>query len=422
MNDGRQFEREAQDWLELGPSQAPEHAIQAALLVIETTPQRRGPLAPWRYRHMTTFIRVAAAMAVALAIGFGTWAWWASGPATGPAAVDSPRPAPLPPTSCPGGSPPASGTIATIAGNGSAGSTGDGAAALDALIDPGSGIAVDNSGNVYFGDANGSVRRIRTDGTIEAFASGFQSPNGLVFDAAGDLYVADGFLWIKKVDPAGVITTFAGTGVSGNSGNEGLAIDAQIQPAGLAIGPDGDLYFDDLNNYRRIDPQGIIHAFAGSTTPGFDGDGGPAVDALFGESVVGMAPMADGSVYLGDPNNFRIRRVGPDGIIRTAVGTGVAGNTGDRGPAIAATVRSSPFGMTSDPDGNMYFTDWQNASVRRVTPAGIIDTVVGKVGTGPASGDCGPATSTALIAPVAVAYHEGALFIVESGRIRMVVP
>ena len=100
----------------------------------------------------------------------------------------------------------------------------------------------------------------------------------------------------------------------------------------VAIGPAGDLYFDDLNNFRRIDPAGIIHAFAGTTDPGFAGDGGPAVDARFGQAVNGMAPMPDGSVYLGDPGNKRIRRVDPSGIIDTVVGTGRRAGPGMTAP------------------------------------------------------------------------------------------
>ena len=371
MSDDPRFEREARRWLELGPTEAPERALSQVLLVIATTPQERGRRAPWRNMTMINLLRVAAVLAVSFALVAGPVRWWVEGSSPGPGALSSPSPAPLPPTACPSGGPLPSGTLTTIAGTGAKGSTGDGGPALAATVDPGQGIAVDDQGNVYFADAGGSVRRIRTDGIIEAFATGFDSPSGVAFDAAGDLYVTDGYTTIKKVDRNGVVTTVAGTGVSGYSGNEGPATEAEIQPVQVAVGPAGDLYFDDLNNFRRIDPAGIIHAFAGTTDPGFDGDGGPAADARFGQAVNGMAPMPDGSVYLGDPGNKRIRRVDPSGIIDTVVGNGTSGWAGDDGPAIDAQVTSSPFGMSSDPAGNVYFTDWQASRVRRIDPEGI---------------------------------------------------
>jgi streptogramin lyase len=314
--------------------------------------------------------------------------------------------------------------MATIAGTGTPGSSGDGGLATAATLAVGSGLAVDAAGNIYFGDATAhAVRRIRPDGVIESYATGLGAPNGLAFDDAGNLYVADDFVHIKRIDPAGTVTIVAGTGVSGSSGNDGPALDAQIQAAGLAIGPRGDLYFDDLNNYRTIDPQGIIHAFAGSVTPGFSGDGGPAVDASFGDSVTGIAPDGQGNVYLGDSANLRIRKVDATGTITTFAGNGKPGHGGDNGPAIDATLMPSQYGMAIDPAGNLYFTDWQTASVRRIDTAGIITTVAGSGASG-SLGDCGPATAALLSGPIAVAVHDGAIFIADSqnNRIRMVVP
>ena len=177
--------------------------------------------------------------AVAIAFTIGPIRWWVDGSSPGPGAVSSPSPAPLPPTACPSGTPLPSGTLTTIAGTGVKGSTGDGGPAFAATVDPGQGIAVDDQGNVYFADAGGSVRRIRTDGIIEAFATGFDSPSGVAFDAAGDLYVTDGYTTIKKVDRNGIVTTVAGTGVSGSSGNEGPATEAEIQPCRSRSGRQG---------------------------------------------------------------------------------------------------------------------------------------------------------------------------------------
>ena len=415
-------------WLDLwfadGPAEVADRVIEGALTTIDSTPQRHARV-PWRISNMNASFRVVAVAAAALAIIFGPLNLLPHG-STGPGVnVNvSPSPAPLPPTDCPAGTPLPSGSIATIAGTGDAGPTGDGVLALNATLSVGQGIAVDTAGNVYFGDAKAhAVRRIRPDGIIEAYATGLDAPSGLAFDAAGNLYLTDNFVRIKKIDPAGTVTTVAGTGVSGSSGNDGPAMDAQIQAAGLAIGPRGDLYFDDLNNYRTIDPQGVIHAFAGSVTPGFSGDGGLAVNATFGESVNGMGPDSLGNVYLGDPGNLRIRRVDTAGVIMTVAGTGTSGYSGDNGPAIDATMMPSPYGMAVDPAGDLYFTDWQTASVRRIDPAGIITTVAG-TGGGGSAGDCGPATAAYLNGPVAVAVHQGALFIADSqnNKIRMVVP
>ena len=256
------------------------------------------------------------------------------------AASPAPSTAILLPNGCPVGGALPSGSIATVAGTGASGHTGDGGPALAAAVQPSSGtIAIDPDGALYFSDGfHGTVRRIAPDGTIETFASGFEFPLGLAVDAAGDIILADHLQLIHRIDPAGAVTTVAGQAVGGSTGNEGPATKAEVNPTQIAIGPKGDLYFDDSNNYRTIDPRGVIHAFAGSLTPGFAGDGGPALDALFGESVDGIAADAAGNVYLGDPSNHRIRKVDTAGIITTIAGTGVAGSSGDGGPASAAMV------------------------------------------------------------------------------------
>ena len=213
----------------------------------------------------------------------------------------------------------------------------------------------------------------------------------------------------------------AGTGLSGTKGNEGPALDADIQPVGLAIGPDGDLYFDDLNNYRRIDADGMIHAFAGSTEPGFAGDGGPAIEAAFGEEVLGVATDATGNVYLGDPGNRRIRVVDPAGTVTTIAGTGTDGPPGDGGPALEASLPSTPFSLAVDEDGSLYVAESLTNSVRKIDPSGIITTVVGP---GDDLGDCGPASEASVLSPQGIAVHDGVLYIADSGhdRIRIIVP
>ena len=230
----------------------------------------------------------------------------------------------------------------------------------------------------------------------------------------------------RRSTRAGTITTIAGTGVEGSTGDDGPAIDAQIGAATLAIGPDGSLYFDDYNRYRTIDPAGVIHAFAGTGETGFSGDAGPATEATFGNfpyGEVGVAVAQDGIVYLGDGGNFRIRKVDPDGTISTVVGNGKPGHSGDDGPAVAATIDSSPYGLALDEAGDLYIADWNGRDVRKVDAAGIITTVAGG-GTGSYGGDCGPAVDAALNGPTSVVSRDGILFIGDSAdyRIRMVVP
>ena len=295
-------------------------------------------------------------------------------------------------------------------------------------ISPSVGIAVDQDGNVYFSEEQSrSVRRIGTDGVITTVAgpdtgADFVLPLGLAFGRDGSLYVSDiGASRVWRVEADGSTTAVVGTGTSGTKGNDGPALEAEVQPAGLAIGPQGDMYFDDLNNFRRVDAEGVIHAFAGSTEPGFGGDGGPAIDASFGESVVGIATDDAGDVYLGDPGNLRIRKVDASGTITTFAGTGKSGPSGDGGPALEATLSNSPFGLALDADGSLYFSEWQRNSVRRIDPAGTVTTVVGGSSE---LGDCGPASDASVLAPQGIAIHDGVLYIVDSGRsrIRMVVP
>ena len=349
----------------------------------------------------------------------------------GPAEASSP-PAPpvpvasavagIPPTSCGPSSSLASGTIATIAGTGTTGSTGDGGAALDAAIDPGQGIAIGPDGAVYFGDAGGTVRRITTDGIIEVFASGVPNPWGLGFDAAGDLYVisatgpsaeavaAPGR--ILRIAPDGTVTPVAGTGAAGSSGDGGPATEATLQAWTHAVAPAGRLYFDDGSRYRSVDTQGIIHAFAGTGTTGYTGDGGPATAAEFGSTAFGMTGPAvapDGSVLLGDPGNLRIRRVDPSGDIDTYF--------------TSAELRSSPYGLAVDPAGALYIGDWQAGRVFRVDPDGTMSTIAG-TGAEAHAGDCVPATEASLYGPDALAVHDGVVYILEQGasRIRVIVP
>ena len=259
------------------------------------------------------------------------------------------------------------------------------------------------------------------------------NPNNVAVGADGSLYIADGGTHrIRRVGPDGIITTVAGNGVkdiygqSGFSGDGGPATAAQLNsPYGVAVGPDGSLYIADGQNHRirRVGPDGIITTVAGSGMPSFSGDGGPATAARL-YTPFGVAVGPDGSLYIADTNNNRIRRVGPDGIITTVAGYIIyAGFSGDGGPATAAQL-SSPRGLTVGPDGSLYIADTNNSCIRRVAPDGIITTVAG-TGVFGFSGDGGSATVAQLSGPQGIALGpDGSLYIADSQRprIRLVAP
>src|SRR5262249_43678252 len=155
-------------------------------------------------------------------------------------------------------------------------------------------------------------------------------------------YIADdGARRVRRVSPEGVIITVAGTGeacfpTDSPCGDGGPAISAQFQVVrGVAVGPDGSLYIADYGRVRRVSRGGMITTVAGAGIPGLSGDGGPATAARF-SSIVGIAMGSDGSLYIADNQNVRVRRVGPDGIMTTAAGSGIRVFSGDGGPAIAA--------------------------------------------------------------------------------------
>src|SRR5262249_19115769 len=209
-----------------------------------------------------------------------------------------------------------------------------------------------------------------------ATQASLQGPTRLAAGPDGSLYIVDsGYYRIRKVGPDGIITTVAGNGTGGFSGDGGPATQAQFNiPSDVALGPDGSLYIVDRNNYRvrKVGPDGIITTVAGTGTYWFSGDGGPATQAQLWP--VGGAVGPDGSLYIADFSSFtgRIRKVGPDGIITTIVGTGVEGYSGDDGPASAAQL-SGPTDLDLGPDGSLYFVDGQR--IRKIGPDGIITTV-----------------------------------------------
>jgi len=285
-----------------------------------------------------------------------------------------------------------SGTVSTVAGTGVIGFSGDGGPATAARLNAPDGLALGPDGSLYIADTdNFRIRRVDPSGIITTFAGGgatypgdglpatqaqLPNPRAVAIGPDGSLYIADSAAHrIRRVAADGIMTTVAGTGGLGFSGNGGLATNAQLNfPQGVAVASDGTLYIADTGNLmvRRVNTAGIITAFAGNQTAGPPGDGGLAINAVL-STPIGLAVNSDGGVYISDFNNFsptvatgqRVRRVGPEGIITTVAGTGVAGIVGDGGPATAAQL-NLPKGLAMSPDGSLYIADFGNSRVRRV--------------------------------------------------------
>ncbi|HEX8517110.1 MAG TPA: hypothetical protein VF868_13015 [Bacteroidia bacterium] len=249
---------------------------------------------------------------------------------------------------------------------------------------------------------------------ISASGAKLSSPTAVAVDTAGNIYIADQVNFrIRRITPTGVITTIAGTGVSGFSGDGGLATLAKISGAyDLWVDRYGNVYFTDTGNnmIRKISTSGIITRIAGLPGPaGFSGDGGLATSAKL-NFPIGIAVDTAGNVYIGDANNNRVRKIDVSGIITTYAGTGVAGAAGDGGFATSAQL-SNNGKMDFDKSGNLYISDNGSRKVRKIDLAGIISTVAGN-GSGGSTGDGGLATSASFSYPFAISVDTtGNLFI-----------
>lgn len=309
--------------------------------------------------------------------------------------------------------------MSTIAGTGEAGFSGDGFPALVAKISNTDSLAVDGGGVVYFADSsNGRIRRVTADGIIRtlpgingdgapAATATLAGPTGLAFGQDGSLYVAerDGER-VRRIDPSGRITTVAGNGVIGFGGDGGSAVAAELDhPTAIALDGSGNLFIADSKNnrVRRVDRGGRITTVAGSGTPGFGGDGGPATAAMLNEPA-GLAIDRDGAVLVADSKNSCVRRIDADGVIKTIAGHKTdddrGGFAGDGGQATAALL-GWPQGIAVDGSGSIYIADPLNGRVRRVDRRGVITTAAG--------GDI-----TALAFPIAVvADVQGYIYIAD---------
>ena len=351
------------------------------------------------------------------------------------------------------------GVLTVVAGAGAQGFSGDGGPATKALLDYPYALAVGPSGKVFIADSsNFRIREVTSDGLIVTLAGNgsfqFSGDGGaaatatlgagsLARDHAGNLYFSDG-LRVRKITPAGIITTIAGNGSIGNSGDNGPAVDATFNDiVGISLDGAGNLFLGDgLNgNIRKVTPNGTVTTLANnldvwdvasdatgnvyvtelfehkmvrvstsgaiSTVAGngkgglpTSGDFGPATAAVL-DQPQSLAIDGAGVVYIGDTNWANIRKVTPSGTISTL-----------------AFTDAYPFRMTTDADGNLYVSDFFNGIVQKVTPAGVVSTVAGN---GPGySGDGGPALQAALNPAGLAVDSMGNLYIASGDRIREV--
>ncbi len=344
------------------------------------------------------------------------------------------------------------GIIQTVAGNGISGFSGDtGTPAATELFLP-TDVATDAAGNLYIADfGNDRIRKV-SQGKIQTVAGGTGSsaifneavattvflngPTGIAVDGAGNIYLAEGSIGdgsglavgdyrVWKINSGGVVSTAAGNGLEGFSGDSGPAASAQLNnPAAVTFDLAGNLYIADADNnrVRKVTPAGVITTAAGNGTAGWSGDGGPGPHAQLNHPM-GLTSDSDGNVYIADTGNNRIRKLTPDGNIATIAGNGNASYYGDGGPANQGSLHS-PHQLYFVPGYYMYIADTGNQRIRELLPDGTITTVAGNGGQG-LGGDGARAVSATLNFPTGVSGDAaGNLYIADQGnnRIRVIAP
>jgi gliding motility-associated-like protein len=303
---------------------------------------------------------------------------------------------PLVPNTSLGGPIPATiyGQVSTFAGGsvGSVNGTGTSAGFHSPI-----GMATDAAGNIYVGDdVNSTIRKISPAGLVTTLAgsgahgntngagtnASFNAPFGVAVDGAGNVYVADeGNNLIRKITPAGDVTTLAGSGVASSVNSNGLSASFD-HPYGVAVDAAGNVYVaEGVNNLiRKITPAADVTTFAGSGSPGSVNGNGTAASFRDPE---GIAVDAAGNVYVADSQNNQVRKITPAGDVTTLAGSGATGFS--NGDAAAASF-NYPYGLTVDAFGNVYVADQLNNAIRKITPAGQVSTIAGRYGPGSANG------------------------------------
>jgi sugar lactone lactonase YvrE len=315
---------------------------------------------------------------------------------------------------------------------------GDGKKATEVILTLVDGVTVDSKGNLFISHrSKNRIRIVGKDGIITTIAgngrAGFSGDNGpalkaslnfpagLCHDQGGNLYVADrNNHRVRRIDLSGIITTIAGTGTPDWGGDGGPAVEAHLNyPSDLVCDGKGNLYISDRSNnrIRKVDSKGIISTIAGLGLPEFGGDFGPATEAFL-KYPFGIDLDNRGNLYIADRGNNRIRKVDPQGIITTVAGDGTHFFAGDYGPATRASL-AYPTDVVADNSGNLYIADRNNNRIRRVDPLGIMTTVMG-IGRYEYNGDNEIASETSLHLPFTLALsRDGKLIIVDRNHFRI---
>ena len=337
-----------------------------------------------------------------------------------------------------------------MAGNGIQGYSGDGGPAISARLSYPEGVAVDTYGNIYIADiSNSRIRKVNASGIISTVAgdgtfgySGdggpatnavLNGPRAVAVDTLGNIYIADtSNLVIRMINASGIISTVAGDGTYGSSGNGGLATKAKFHfPIGIAVNTKGNIYIADDQNYviQMFTVGGNISTVAGTGSAGYNGDNILATKAQLNWPL-SIAVDTPGNIYIADYYNNRIRMVTEStGNITTIAGNGNAGFSGDGDLATKAEL-NEPGGVAVDTSGNIYFSDSINNRIRMITKStGNITTIAGSgafdYGNGVPDGDGGPATSATLSYPIGVARDtSGNIYVSEfrNARIKKITP
>jgi sugar lactone lactonase YvrE len=324
----------------------------------------------------------------------------------------------------------AAGVVSTLAGSGAIGSA-DGSGTASSFSFP-NGVAVDGSGTVYVADSNNhKIRKITAAGVVSTLAgsgtegsadgsgtaASFSFPNGIAVDGSGTVYVADTVNnKIRKITPAGVVSTLAGSGAEGSADGSGTAVSFSL-PSGVAVDGSGTVYVADTSNnkIRKITPAGVVSTFAG--TGDFGAEDGSAAMATF-DGLLGVAVDSSGNVLVADANNNTIRKITRGFTVSTLAGSaGVIGSADGSG---AAASFNFPNGIAVDGSGNLYVADTENSQIRKITAAGVVSTFAGS-GAGDSADGSGTAASFSF--PIGVAIDgSGNLYVAdtENSKIRKI--
>jgi sugar lactone lactonase YvrE len=328
-------------------------------------------------------------------------------------------------------------TISTFAGSGEQWYNGENLPATAANFDAVLAVAIDNNGELLVSEPYFRIRKVNLSGIISTFAgtgglgnpvdnvsatiSPISAPIGIAVNSNNDIIFCDNLNFrIRKIDSNGIITTIAGTGVQGNTGDNGLATEATIDdPSYIAVDQFDNIYFTEPARrlVRKISNSGIITTIAGTGELQYNGDNIPATSANI-HAPFGVAVDNQGNVFIAECLGQRIRKINAAGIISTVGGTGLQGYDGDGIVATSSRI-SRPIGIKVDAAGNLYFADSVNGLVRKITPDGMMLNVAG-TGIGGFSGDGGSALSAQLNHPNDIAFDAaGRMFIADAWNLRV---